>query len=60
VDRRRHSEAVHISFRSWRSFSSAGGGIFIDGVPGHVVIHPNTAVRQNHEDDVYVAASVTS
>ena len=35
------------------------GGIFIDGIPGHVVIHPNTAVRQNHEDDVYVAAPVT-
>jgi len=41
------------------SAAGRGGGIFIDGVAGRVVIHPNTAVRQNHEDDVYVA-SVTS
>jgi len=39
------------------SAAGRGGGIFIDSAPGHVVIHPNTAVRQNHEDDVHVPKS---
>ena len=31
-----------------------GGGIFIDGDPNCVSIHGNTAVHQNHPDDVFV------
>ena len=29
-----------------------GGGIFIGGEPGRVVVHPNTVLRQNHPDDI--------
>ena len=39
--------------------SSSGGGIAIDGDAARVVIHANTAVRQNHPDDVYVCPPVT-
>ena len=34
-----------------------GGGIFIEGEPDRVVIHPNTVVRQNHPDDLSRAES---
>jgi hypothetical protein len=39
--------------------SSSGGGIAIDSDSARVVIHANTAVRQNHPDDVvYVRPTV--
>ncbi|MGH9760543.1 MAG: hypothetical protein ACREDR_17915, partial [Blastocatellia bacterium] len=35
----------------WRN--GTGGGIYIEGDSARVAIHRNTAVRQNHPDDVY-------
>jgi hypothetical protein len=35
------------------SINGRGGGIFIDGDAGRIAVHRNTAVRQNHPDDIF-------